>query len=94
MHEKPTKFVDFVYAWLSNFQLEEKQKKLITHDKNNKKKVEDIIFHFYLDLMSPKNDKIWDCAIFREFVSGRASEDEIYFYLYVRNLLLRGEYKN
>ena len=45
---------------------------------------------FLFNLDNPKLQKLWECITFKEFFYEQAQLDEIYFYLYCRNILFRG----
>ena len=46
---------------------------------------------FILDLLNPKLNGVWECFSFREFLSERYSQEELFFYLHSRFLLLQGK---
>lgn len=45
---------------------------------------------FYLQLANPALNKLWEVVTFREFLLDRCSNDEIYFYLFFRNIIFQG----
>ena len=40
--------------------------------------------------MNPQLNKLWEVVTFREFLSEEGVPDELFFYLYTRNLLFKG----
>lgn len=51
---------------------------------------DDVRVKFYLQLANPTLNKLWEIVTFREFLLDRSSNDEIYFYLFYRNILFQG----
>ena len=49
---------------------------------------------FLKNLAHPLMDKHWESITFREMLDERASNDEIYFYLFCRNMLFKGPQLN
>lgn len=84
-------FPDFVYSWLGKYEIDYSTRKvrkmdLFAYSSNN----DDIRIQFMIDLTNPKVEKLWECATFCEFLEEKLSLDELYFYLYCRNLLFKG----
>ncbi|KRX06027.1 hypothetical protein PPERSA_01105 [Pseudocohnilembus persalinus] len=91
-----SKFGDFVYSFLGNFKIDPITLKIVINKEiqGNSKLADDIRVNFYIDLMSPLLDQIWDVVIFREFLNEDSSNDELFFYLHVRNLIFKGPQMN
>lgn len=83
-------FPDFVYSWLSNFYVCPQEKKIKITSNDNITQVQARRTNLYKFLLNPKMNKIWDVAIFREFLEEKCSSDEIYFYLTCRYLIFQG----
>ena len=49
-----------------------------------KKRQDEFVVKFFVDLCCPPAEKHWECRTFHEFLFEKASPDEIYFYLYCR----------
>ncbi|KAM3140320.1 hypothetical protein pb186bvf_007480 [Paramecium bursaria] len=82
-------FNDFVYSWLMNFQFDIATKS-IKKIEQDAQKIDNQIVKFIVDLSNPVMQKNWEAITFQEFINELTSQDEIYFYLYIRNLLFRG----
>lgn len=83
-------FPDFVYSWLSTFYVCPQEKKIKITSNDNITQVQARRTNLYKFLLNPKMNKIWDVAIFREFLEEKCSSDEIYFYLTCRYLIFEG----
>jgi len=83
-------FPDFVYGWLSTYQVcpLERKVKIITSD--DKIDIEIRRLQFYTSLMNPKLTKVWDVVTFRECIEEKFSPDELFFFLYCRYILFEG----
>ena len=82
-------FGSFVYLWLERFELEQVTRDIIgsnsEQDKMKRKRSE-----FAVKITSPVFQKLWDSYMFNEFLAGRFTKDDIFFYLNARGLILFG----
>ncbi|CAD8184397.1 unnamed protein product [Paramecium octaurelia] len=84
-----SRFPEFVYSWLMNFKVDYNHKCIKKIEYDNQR-VDDQIVKFIVDFSNPVLEKNWECVSFQEFLNDFSSHDEIYFFLYARNLLFRG----
>ncbi|CAD8134019.1 unnamed protein product [Paramecium octaurelia] len=82
-------FQSYVISWLSTFTIENHQVIIFPED-TKRVKIEEQLHTFYLDLMVPRLDKVWEVVQFRHFLNDIYSLEELYFYLHARFLLRRG----
>lgn len=82
-----SRFPDFVYSWLGKFEIKLETRSVFPS--NNQDPDEDRC-QFLKNLIHPIIDKHWESITFREFLEEQSSLDEVYFYLYCRNLLFKG----
>ena len=86
-----SRFVDFTYSWLGKFSLCPEKRTIVSLDIGiDSMEPEDARCRFFRNLIHPMCDKSWEAVTFREFLDERSSIDEIYFYLFCRNLLFKG----
>jgi len=85
-------FSDFTISWLSTFSIDRFSRKITLNAESSESEVgrEQSLAYFYIDLMNPVLNKLWEVITFREFLSAETSSDELYFYLHCRNMLFRG----
>jgi hypothetical protein len=83
-------FADFVYGWLTVFTIDPRDRKVRGIIPDDKMDIDFRRLQFYHTLLNPKLMKVWDVVTFREFLEEKVSNDEIFFYLYCRNMLFDG----
>lgn len=81
-------FQVYTVQWLSNFTIH--NHKVVRLNTDSYQNVETHITTFYIDLLLPKLDKVWEVVQFRNYLSDAYSLEELYFYLHARFLLRRG----
>lgn len=81
-------FGQFVYVWFHRFSFDFKQKRIVKNDLTTLE-IESSLIKFLIQLTSPLFKKLWDSSLFLEFLCGKYSKDEIFYYLYLR-FSLRG----
>ena len=83
------KFPDFVMSFLDSYYFDDKSKecKKYLRPPHN---LEDIKAQFLIDLQNPRMDKIIDVILFKDFFYEKLDSEDLYFYLYMRNILYRG----
>lgn len=84
-----SRFPEFVYVWLENYSVNEitHQVGIASFDKNTP---DGLRMKFLLQLTSNYYYKIWECYTFKEFLEGKYSNDDLFYYLTVRNYILKG----
>ncbi|CAD8127387.1 unnamed protein product [Paramecium sonneborni] len=80
---------EFTYSHLMNFKVDMQSKSIKKIDQDVHR-IDDQIIKFIVDFSNPVFEKNWECITFQEFLNDFTSQDEMYFYLYARNLLFRG----
>lgn len=84
-------FPDFIYSWLGKYEINYTNHKINKIDIfSSNINIDDLRIQFLLDLTDPKVEKLWECSTFCDFFEEKLSLDELYFYLYCRNLLFQG----
>ncbi|CAD8161988.1 unnamed protein product [Paramecium pentaurelia] len=78
-------FQSYVFSWLSTFCLEKHEIQIIPKD--NKLLAQEYINRFYIQLMIPSFDKVWEIVQFRHFLNDIYTKEELYFYLHIRYLI-------
>jgi hypothetical protein len=83
------RFADFAYGFLEKFDVDSRTKRVVEiQEKHN-----DTMYRrkkFLCCLFHPKIQNHNEIIIFREFLLGKFTEDEVFYYLSCRNLILRG----
>lgn len=78
-----SRFPDFVYSWLNNFEYEK-----FKVQANSAFDDKDVLTYF--KFVQKTSSQLWEMLTFKEFLDDGATSDEIYFYLYIRNILCKG----
>lgn len=86
-------FPSFVLAWLNTYQLSE-SKRVEKIGSSNTTTTREAVCTFYINLMSSKLNYSWEIIAFREFLLETFNNDELYFYLNLRYLLVGGDITN
>lgn len=87
-----TRFPEFVYGWLSKFEIDQFTKKVKAKLSNDREKEDLLCIKLLLQLQGSVFNRNWECQAFCEFLDGRSSSDEVYFYLYIRHHFLRSRH--
>lgn len=87
-----TRFPEFVYEWLGNYEVELDLGKIIKKEDNYRNNVaaDDERILLLLELTHTKLNKLWECQIFLEFLTEKLAKDELFFFLHCRALLFKG----
>ncbi|KAL4492002.1 hypothetical protein ABPG72_008423 [Tetrahymena utriculariae] len=85
-------FADFVYSWLSSFDINQTSRKIIKFHTNTQtlNQLELRITQFYITLNNHLLSKLWEFVTFREILNEELSKEELYFYLFCRNQIFQG----
>ncbi|CAD8081087.1 unnamed protein product [Paramecium sonneborni] len=83
--ETSMSFQSYVFSWLSTFCLDKHEIQMIP--KENKLFAQENLNRFYIQLMIPSFDKVWEIIQFRHFLNEIYTKEELYFYLHIRYLL-------
>lgn len=84
-----SKFPEFVYSWLGQYQVDSQSRTVIMLDLRENKP-DDVRVEFLSELMQEKFAKLWEVVLFRDFLSEKSDLDELYFYLCLRQKLFNG----
>ena len=85
----PTRFVDFVYSWLSSFSIDQNSRNVTELEWWKRSKADEIRLQFLLGLSPEVSRKSWELTTFKEFLNESRTMDELYFFLHVRFMLLQ-----
>ena len=81
-----SKFPDFVYSWLGVYDADIKTYSIVMSPKPYYfDRIE-----FYKELFNKNLNQSWEILTFRDFLLDECVNDEVFFYLHCRNMLLRG----
>ena len=83
-------FPDFVYSWLNCFHICPSKKYIRAINVQDKIPVEKRRSEFYKFLLNPYINKLWDVELFKHFLDEKYASDELFFYLFCRNVLFEG----
>lgn len=84
-----SKFPEFTYSWLGSFSIDEKTREVVILDHRNIQP-EEIRINFLFELSHEKFSKIWEVALFKDFLSEKSEIDELYFFLTIRHQIFNG----
>jgi hypothetical protein len=82
-----SRFAEFVYVWLGSHRAGVNGGVGVGLTDLDREQVEGKRVELLLQLTSKYYRKIWECCTFSEFLEGKYSNDELYFYLMVRAFL-------
>lgn len=85
---------EFAFSWLCNFTVDSATRSVRKLSTDELQRWDEQVVKFFLDLSNPMLHKNWECLTLQEFLYDKCSSDELYFYLYARNLLFRGSQTN
>ncbi|KAL4439583.1 hypothetical protein ABPG74_003985 [Tetrahymena malaccensis] len=85
-------FADFVYSWLTTFDINQTSRKITKFHTNTltSNLLELRIAQFYITLNNHLLSKLWEFVTFREILNEELSKEELYFYLFCRNQIFKG----
>ena len=83
------RFAEFVYIWMENYTVDPVTKKVAAASQD-KETAGHQRFKLLIQLTSKYYNKLWECSTFTEFLENKYSNDEILYYLIVRNFINRG----
>ena len=87
---KTSKFCEFVYSFIHKFCLKKEYKNIILNSKNMTEDKDLVKTSFLLRVFDPKITNLPEIKTFREFLMTDYSQDEIFYYLMCRNLMMEG----
>ncbi len=85
-----TPFPDFVYGWLNCFMICPLKRNIRIIYADDNITLEKRIKDFCKFLSNPYTTKLWDVEVFKLFLDEKCGSDEVFFYLYCRNMLFKG----
>lgn len=88
-NSRPSRFVDFVYAWLSSYGIDDDSRNVIELEWWKRNKADEIRYIFLLGLSPELAKTSWELSTFKEFLSESRSLDELSFFLHCRFLILQ-----
>ena len=89
-YKQCSQFPEFVYGWLSSFDICPHKRTVKAIDAGNNFNAEERRVGFYKFLSDPRLDRTWDVVVFKDFLEERYSADEMFFYLHCRYILFQG----
>lgn len=88
-NSRPSRFVDFVFSWLSTYGIDDNSRNVIELEWWKKSKADEIRYLFLLGLSPELSKTSWELSTFKEFLSENRCLDELSFYLHCRFLILQ-----
>jgi len=79
-----------VFSWLSNFHYDLKSFQVRRLQDYEKDTSHNLRLQLLLGLQSMKPSKNWECSLFADFLEERLLNDDLHYFLHVRNLLFDG----
>ncbi|CAG9320298.1 unnamed protein product [Blepharisma stoltei] len=86
----PSRFLDFVLAWLGQFTIDENSRVVKELEWWKRDATDEIKFQFLLGISQENSKKLWEINTFKEFLNEDLMLDELGFFLHCRYLLFRG----